>query len=207
MTSMNPLFRTIQMVLFVVLSAVSCCYCQAPNELNVLGSPVNEKTAVRFFFDPGNYFHPPLIFRVVAPKDPRLNTAPMLQEGRTAYISGPEMQRLLQGLKSMELSWKESKKQTEFGDATKILPVFYGLSVVVVSSRGTAESGIDLGKICEDLAPLDSTLTTPRALWEFQVFRAEYNCKVPGLDGQAYPDHWPWNAGSENSAGSHPKQQ
>lgn len=193
MISMNRMNRVIRIAVLGVLGVVSSCYCQTPNKLNVLGSSVNDNTAVRFFFDSGNYFHAPLIFRVVAPNDPRLNTAPMLQEGRTAYISVPEMQRLLQGLQSMGLSWKESKKQIEFGDATKILPVFYGLSVVVVSSKGTAESGIDLGKICENLAPLDPALTTPRALWEFQVFRTEYNCKVPGLNGQAYPDHWPWS--------------
>jgi len=187
MASMNPLCRTVQMVLLAVLSVASCCHCQTPNELNVLDAPVNENTTVRFFFNSGNYFHPPLIFRVLSPKDPRLNTAPMLQEGRIAYISEPEMQRLLQGLPKVGLSWRESKKKVKFGDATRIPPV-YALVIVVVSPKGTAEAGFDPGKICENLAPLDSALSTPRALWEFQEFRSGYKCVVPGLNHQAYPD-------------------
>lgn len=193
MISMKRVYRILRITTLVVVGAVLCCHSQTPGELNVLGSPVDENTAVRLFFDSGNYFHPPLIFRVVTKNDPRLNTAPMLLEGRTTYITASEMQSLLQGLKKSGLSWRESKEQVVFGDATKILPVFYGISIVVVSSKGITESGIDPLKICENLAPLDSALSTPRALWEFQIFRAEYNCKVPGLNSQAYPDHWPWS--------------
>lgn len=206
MILVNPLCRTISAILLSVFCVVSGCYCQAPPKMNVLGSPVNEDTAVRLFFNSGNYFHAPLILRVVALNDPRLNTAPMLKEGRTAYISEAEMQHFMQGLQKMQLSWKESKGRVEFGDATKIPPV-YAMVIVVVSLDGTAEVGFDPAKICENLAPLDAAVSTPRALWELQLFRAEYKCSVPGLNGQAYPDHWPWNTGAENSTGSHPKQQ
>jgi hypothetical protein len=192
MDLMNRVFRMILTANLTAFGVASCCHCQTPTELNVLGAPVSQHTAVRLFFDNGNYFHPPLIFRVAASNDPRLKTAPMLPEGRIAFVTMSEMERLLRGLHGMGLSWKESKEQTLFGDATKILPVFDGMSIVV-SSKGTAESGIHPAKICENLALLDSSLSTPRALWEFQIFRAEYNCKVSGLNGQAYPDHWPWN--------------
>jgi hypothetical protein len=153
---------------------------------------VDKDTSIRFFFDPGNYFHVPLIFRVAAPSDPRFNTAPLLPEGRTAFISVSEMQKMKQGLMRMGLSWQESKKEDVFGDALKI-PSTYSMAITVISLKGTATSGFDPKKICENLAPLDSALTTPRALWEFQVFRAEYNCRIPGLNGKAYPDHWPWS--------------
>jgi hypothetical protein len=206
MTAMNPLRRTTLMVVLAVSGMMTNCYGQQHAELSILGAPVNESTAVRLFFNSENYFHAPLILRVVASNDPRLNTAPMLKEGRTAYISETEMLHFMQGLQKMGLSWKESKERVEFGDATKIPPV-YAMVIVAISSGGTAEAGFDPAKICENLAPLDAALSTPRALWEFQLFRSEYKCRVPGLDGQAYPDHWPWNTGSENSAGPHPKQQ
>jgi hypothetical protein len=206
MNLMNRVFRVMSTAILISIGVVSPSVCQPPVELNVLSAPVNTGTAVRFFFTPGNYFHAPIIFRVVAPKDSRLNTAPMLQEGRTVYISAPEMQRLLKELQKLGLSWRESNKAIEFGDATKILPD-YRLAITVLSSSGTAEGGFDPAMICTNLAPLDSSFSTPRALWEFQLFREEYKCKVPGLDGNAYPDHWPWNTGSGNSAGSHPKQQ
>lgn len=205
MVFMNRVFRMIFAVMLTAFGVASCCSCQSLTELNVLGAPVSEHTAVRLFFDNGNYFHPPFIFRVVTSNDPRLNTAPMLLEGRIAFITVPEMQRLLRELQGMGLLWKESKEHTVFGDATKILPIFDGMSIVV-SSKGTAESGIHPAKICENLAPLDSALSTPRALWEFQMFRAEYNCKVPRLNGQAYPDHWPWNRNSKNTANPQAKE-
>jgi hypothetical protein len=192
MTSVNRVFSLILPVILTACGVVCCCSCQTPAGLNVLSARVSKDTAVRLFFDPGNYFHPPLIFRVVAASDPRLNTAPLLPEGRTAFITEFEMGSLVKRFQRMGLSWKESKERVVFGDSRKILPTFDGLSIVVLSA-GTAESGIDSTKICEDLAPLDSALSTPRALWEFQIFRSEFKCKVPGLNGQAYPDHWPWN--------------
>jgi hypothetical protein len=200
--------RMLCIILTVTLSASglsSCSSCQTTVGLNVLDTPVSEHTAVRMFFDPGNYFHPPLIFRVVAANDTRLNTAPMLPEGRTAFITAIEMQRLIKGLQGMKLSWKESREHIVFDEARNLPPVFYGISVVI-SSEGTAESGIPPAKICDSLAPLDSALSTPRALWEFQLFRAGFNCKVLGLDGQAYPDHWPWNGKSNNTTSPQRKE-
>lgn len=206
MTAMNPLRRTILMAVLAVSGMMTSCYGQKPAESSLLSAPVNENTAVRLFLNSENYFHAPLILRVVALNDPRLNTAPMLKEGRTSYISETEMLHFMKGLQKMGLSWKESKERIEFEDATKIPPV-YAMVIVVISSGGTTEAGFDPAKICENLAPLDAALSTPRALWEFQLFRSEYKCSVPGLNGQAYPDHWPWNTGSEDSAGLHPKQQ
>ena len=78
----------------IVVGPASPSCCQTPVELNMLNTSVNVDTAVRLFFTPGNYFHAPIIFRVVAPKDSRLNTAPMVQEGRTLCVSMPEMEVL-----------------------------------------------------------------------------------------------------------------
>jgi hypothetical protein len=189
----------------VILEVLLLSFAYGANDVDVLGTPVNDKTAVRFFFQPGNYFHAPLILRVVAASDPRLNTAPMLVEGRTAYITVPEMRHFLDGLENAELSWHESKQKMVFGDATKIFGPD-ALVIVVVTPKGTADAQVDPSKICKELAPLDKAFSTPRALWEFQIFRAEYNCKVPGLNGQAYPDHWPWNTDRGNGTRPQPQE-
>jgi hypothetical protein len=67
------------------------------------------------------------------------------------------------------------------------------MAIIVISSRGTATADFDPGKTCDILVPLDEALRISRALWEFKLFQSEYKCNVPGLDGSAYPDHWPWN--------------
>lgn len=183
--------RWSQIASLVVLGLLSVTFIsggQASDGLHILSSPADQSTAVRFFFHSGDYFHVPLIFRV-GPDDARLNTAPLLPDGRTAYITASEMDQLKRGLERLGLSWQESKREEAFGDPLKI-PLVYQMTITVVSSKGTATAGFDPTKICETLPRLDSTLTTPRALWEFQVFRSEYRCKVPGLNGQAYPDHW-----------------
>ena len=205
MTPKKQVRPIILTAMIAVVGIASYCYGHTRDKLNLLGAPVDENTAVRFFFVSNLYFHAPLIFRVVAPKDPRLNTAPMLDEGRTAYITAPEMQSLLTGLQKTGLSWRESKEKIEFGDPMQILP-YFRLVVTVVSSSGTAVSGFDRDKICLNLAPLDSTLSTPRALWEIQEFRTECECVVPGFSEQTFPQHWPWNPGYlEESAPSQKK--
>jgi hypothetical protein len=150
--------------------------------------PEDEGTAVRFFYhDEENYFHFPLIVRPVASGDPRLGTAPMVSEGRTAYISMEEMQQLLKRLMLLDLSWQVSKK-TEVLGSYKRLYRSDRMGIVIVCSKGTARANLDPKKICDTLATLDEDIKTPRALWEFQLFRTGYSCSVPGFDYHAYPD-------------------
>ena len=176
--------------LFVALVLAVQASGQSGAESTVLR--IGDHSIVRFFFDPGNYFHAPILFQAVDNGDKRLNTAPMRSEGRTVYITPKEMASLLSGLPNLGLKWKLTKEQEKLGDATKIIPD-YAMVITIVSSKGTARAGFDPAKICETLATLDRAFTTPRAVWEFQLFRAEYGCKVPGLDGQKYQDHWPWS--------------
>jgi hypothetical protein len=64
--------------------------------ISVLTSPVDERTAVRFFFQPaGDYFHYPLLFRVAEEGSRPLHSSPMQEEGQTAYISISEMRELV----------------------------------------------------------------------------------------------------------------
>jgi hypothetical protein len=157
---------------------------------SVLNSPVNDKTVVRFFYDPpGDYFHKPLVFRVVDQGDPLLNTASVREEGRTAYISLKEMHDFVQRLVHTDLAWQESKTPEALGPY-KELPVSDEMEILVAFSNETAKAQITPKTICKVLKPLDAALETPRALWEFQGFRLNYGCKVPGFKPDAYPDHY-----------------
>src|SRR5271157_5084404 len=65
-------------------AALSCCL--RGNRDTVFDCPVDERTAVRFFYYPGgDYYHFPMVFRAVARKDTRLNTVQGMDEGTTAY--------------------------------------------------------------------------------------------------------------------------
>lgn len=150
----------------------------------------DQKTVVRFFYDPpGEYFHVPLVLRVVDDQDPLLNTAPVKDAGRTAYMSLPEMRELLRRMKRANLVWEESADIVTLGSYKK-LPLFGDMRVLVANSMGTARTRIVAKTICRTLQPLDTALKTPRALWEFQIFRIQYGCKVPGFKAGAHPDHF-----------------
>lgn len=177
------------LVLGALASATSLSSCRGVDRKPVLNSPVDEKTAIRFFYhDEEEYYHFPLIFRAVKQLDPRINTAPMTVEGRTAYVPLVEMQRLIQALSHSDLSWQESQKTEALGGFRQ-LRWSDSMEILIVCSKGTARANLDPKKICETLKPLDSALKTPRALWEFQLFRQGYDCKVPGFNFEAYPDH------------------
>jgi hypothetical protein len=155
--------------------------------------PAGKDSVVRFFCQPpdGEYFHVALLFRVVKKKDPRWNTAPVFDVGRTAYISLSEMQQLMTKLGHISLRWDESAKIESLETYKTIHNFGYGMGIKVLSAKGTAKATIDHDKICETLAPLDAALQTPRALWEFQGFRLQYHCRVPAYNPDAYPERAP----------------
>lgn len=194
-------------VVAVVLLACTGLGQTSPNKSKKLfqNAPIAENTAVRFFYDPpdGGYFHVPLVFRAVKDGDARLNSAPILEEGRTAFIPITEIGELLKGLANTELQWQESEAVQALGPYKRIgllhegnKMVFRGedgysvMAITIAHSKGTAKAILKPKRICETLKPLDSALKTPRALWEFQGFRINYGCKVPGFKPEDYPDHY-----------------
>lgn len=166
---------------------------QARVTASVLNSPIDDATVVRFFYyPPGDYFHFPLVLRAVKPNSSLFNTAPMREEGRTAYISLPDMKKLVGALSRTGLAWKQMTSVEPLGPFKKLALTGIGLStmqILVENSNGTATALVAPKNICQTLAPLDSAFSTPRALWEFQLVRWGYNCKVPGFKRDAYPDH------------------
>jgi hypothetical protein len=174
----------------VLASTTSSSFQKTVDKNSVLDSPVDENTAIRFYYNPaGNYFHVPLIFRPVSPGDPRLDTATIGTEGHTTYISLQEMQQLTQGLGHSDLSWQESEKVEPLGPFKQLPPWADRMEILEVRSRGMAKTSLDPKTICETLQPLDSALKSPRALWEFRGFRVNYGCRVSRFNADAYPDH------------------
>lgn len=190
MTMKKRTIRTFLLGLIVFVSVAWWSFAQEKGDGNVLNSAADKSVAIRFFYDPpGDSFLFPLIFRVADPNDPRYNTAPLLDAGRTAYLSLSDMRRLLPDLAHLPLLWRHAETVEAFG-SYNVLQLTDTMDVKVVSSHGTARAAIPSKKVCETLSSMDSAISTPRALWEFQLFRRNYGCKVPAFDIKKYPDHW-----------------
>jgi hypothetical protein len=191
MSKVNCAARVISLLL-VMLASAPWASSQVANERHPLTLAADKDSVVRFFFFPAhnNYFHVALLFRVVEENDPRWNTAPVFDVGRTAYISISEMRGLFAALSAEPLSWEESAKIEEL-ETYKTIRNDGRMDIKILSSGGTAKSGIPAKQMCETLARLDPALRTPRALWEFQFFREQFDCRVPNFDIKAYPDRIP----------------
>lgn len=181
----------ITFLLLVILAGAPWTSSQVANQRHALTLAADKDSVVRFFFFPAynNYFHVALLFRVVEENDPRWNTAPLFDVGRTAYISLSEMRELFAALSAEPLSWEESAKIEEL-ETYKTIRNDGRMDIKILSSGGTAKSGIPPKQMCETLAKLDAAFRTPRALWEFQFFRQQFDCRVPNFDPKAYHDRY-----------------
>ena len=157
----------------------------------LLACPVDSATAVRFFYNPpaGAYFHFPLVLCTVTAGDARLSASRMQPEGRVSYVTQADMARLLRGLAAAGLSWRVSIAVQPLGSFKKLGTLPPEMQILVVSSKGTAWAFVDPKQICTTLAPLDSAIKTPRALWQFQRLRVDDRCAVQGFNWDAYPEY------------------
>jgi hypothetical protein len=174
----------------IAIIATSLTFGQANHNPATLNFPVGGHTVVRFFYLPPNsYLHAALIFRVVGDHDPRLNTSPINNlGGRTPYITLAEMQNLIQQLSDLDLSWQQSKR-VEVPKELTTKEMTDRLQIDIFFSQGTDRTLVDPQRLCATLATLDPAFRQPRALWEFQLFRVDYHCTVPGFNRNAYPEH------------------
>lgn len=178
-----PPGRCVLLLIALIGASLSCT--EPTRRHAALSGPVDTNTIVRFFYPPPlSHPHPPLLLRAVGEKDPRLDTAPGVVEGQTAYISLAEMREVVQILNDSVSSWNTSK-DVEVPRPPMDLPFPDGLEIDVFFSTGTARTVITPGRLCATLAPLDVALRN-RALWEFQWFRLDYDCKVSGFDLKKY---------------------
>lgn len=188
---MTKLIRPFEALLPIAFVLGLACHGAGPKSSQALQVPAAEAedSIVRFFYqpNPSSYFHVALVFRAVSEADPKWNTAPVQDVGRTAYITGSEMDGILRKLSDLRLPWVRSNV-VEPLETYKTIHSFAGMNVKVLSSKTTATAAIRPEDICSTLAALDQVLQTPRALWEFQRFRTQYNCRAPNFNAKAYPD-------------------
>lgn len=175
-------------VLGILIACISPGLSQTNNRSNLSGVITGGTPVVRIFYQPagGGYFHSALLFRVVNEDDPKLNTAPIFKDGRTAYISLKEMMRLEDGLVNSGVDWEHSAHVTTPPTVGHYV-LRNKMEITIYSSKGTAQAFLSPPSICSTLGPLDSAFSTPRALWEFQLFRFKYHCKIQGFNPNAYP--------------------
>ena len=166
--------------------------CSAECRAKFLKSKAKGDDFVRLFFvaENNNYFHVPLLLQAVGDRDSRLNTAPITENGRIAFITRESMNELEQIISQVPLQWCISDK---VGPLEKSVDLHSanGMALRIASSAGTLDSVIDPGHICSTLESFDSSIKTERALWEFQLYRIGYHCIVPHFKSDAYPDRIP----------------
>jgi hypothetical protein len=182
-------------IIFALGTTVGVCNLMAQVQLvynpdpGILASPADATTAVRFFFHPpgSDRFVYPLVVRVAPDNDEKMKTAPLLTEGRTVYISLPEMKDLLGSMERSIMMGQQTRNVEVFG-SWEMIPSSEAMDVFVISSKGAARGVVLQKDICKTLSSLDSSIRNPRALWEFEKFRLYNGCRVPGFDDAKYSD-------------------
>jgi hypothetical protein len=184
----QPIGRWVLVILVLIGTSLICT--EPTRRHAAFNGPVDTNTIVRFFYQPPlSHPRPPRILRAVDDRDPRLDTAPFQVEGRAVCISLAEMRKVVQILSDSIPSW-DTSKDVEGPRPAMGLPFPNGLEITVYFSTGTARTVITPGELCATLAPLDVALRN-RALWEFQFFRGDYGCNVPGFDlNKYYKEHF-----------------
>jgi hypothetical protein len=78
----------------------------------LLDAPINEKTALSFFWfgDMDSHFRDPINFFVVPDADPRLHKVDVDRQVNV-FVSAGELKRILEGLKALGLRWADSTRQ------------------------------------------------------------------------------------------------
>jgi hypothetical protein len=166
---------------------------QMPMRSSALDSPVTAKTAVSFFWfgDMDSHFRSPINFYVAPEGDRKLNTVVVESAGPaghqwSAFISSSEMQRLIDGLKALDLRWNDFKGREAFKPGLKRADDGF-LDITVVSSKATAKAYVRIARMCDELLRLDPAMPSPRILWQFQLFRVDNGCQVPGYNNSVIP--------------------
>jgi hypothetical protein len=172
-------------IAFVMVNAAA----QRSTNSAVLDSPVTERTAVSFYWfgDEESHFRVPINFYVVPDGDGRLHKVNWnFPRSASAFMTASEMMGLIERLKALNLEWIDSKGREDFKDGLDRRD-YWILDITVLSSKSTSRSGIRIARMWDKLARLDSAMPTPRILSQFQTFRWDNGCDVPGYVNYEIP--------------------
>lgn len=158
----------------------------------LLDAPITEETALSFFWfgDMESHFRNPVNFFVVPDADQRLHKVQLTDfitdDQVNMFVSAKEMERILDGLKTLGLRWDDSRGRKELKSAFRR----HGsdmLDITLVGSDTTGEAHIRIAEMCDLLNRLDSTMPTPRILWQFRTFRWDNGCEIRGYENYPAP--------------------
>ena len=160
----------------------------------VLEAGIGPKTSVTFFWVGDIYAHgrTPFTLRVAQNATEMYRVQPqsapthipvaerLAYEGINVYVSAEQMRAVLHQLSITEVpygDWTVSSKREPIlmGGTTD------GLAVTVLASKKTYKTYIRVTRICDELSPFDALMPTEEIRWDFQSFRADFGCKIPGF--------------------------
>jgi hypothetical protein len=166
---------------------------QAPNRSLAFDAPVDQSSAVSFFWfgDMDSHFRQPMNFFVVPASDRRLHTVEIdharhANGGWNAYMTVSETENLIAHLKHPRLLWSDSGRREVLKGSFQRANSG-SMDITVLSSKGTAKAYIRIAEMCDQLALLDSAMPTRRILWQFQLLRVDDGCAVPGFNDSVVP--------------------
>jgi hypothetical protein len=61
------------------------------------------------------------------------------------------------------------------------------LDIPLAGSDATGEAHIRIAMMCDLLGRLDSTMPSPRILWQFRTFRWDNGCEIRGYENHREP--------------------
>jgi hypothetical protein len=158
----------------------------------LLDAPITEKTALSFFWfgDMESHFRNPVNFFVVPDADRRLHKVELTDfvtdDQANMFVSAGEMKRILGGLKSLGLRWTDLRGREVLKDASHRGGTNM-LDITLLGSDATGEAHIRIAEMCDLLDRLDSTMPTPRMLWQFRTFRWDNGCEISGYENYPVP--------------------
>lgn len=158
----------------------------------LLDAPITDKTALSFFWfgDTESHFRNPVNFFVVPDADRRLHkvefTDFITDDQINMFVSTAEMKRILDGLKSLGLRWSDLRGREEFKGADKRSGTDM-LDITLLGPDSTGKAHIRIAEMCDLLDRLDSTMPTPRILWQFRTFRWDNGCEIRGYENYQVP--------------------
>ena len=178
--------------LILCLTVVECIG-QPLKQSVVLNSPVDQTTAVSFFWfgDMESHWRHPMNLYVAGSSDPRLHTVSLedgpASKGVETWITASEMRTLIEKLAESHLEWLDSKAVGPFKPWLKRTDGQDSFDITVISAKGTARAGIRLARMCDELLQFDSVMPTPRLRWQFQTLRWDDGCVIAGYENEAMP--------------------
>jgi hypothetical protein len=177
----------------IINLTVVACLAQTPRQSTVLNRPVDQHTAVSFFWfgDMESHWRDPMNFYVANANDPKLHRVSIgigfASRGVETWITASEMQTLVAKLLQSHFEWVDSRTVLPLQPWSRRTDGHDSFDITLVSARGTVRASVRLARMCDELLQFDSVMPTPRLKWQFQTMRWDDGCVIAGYHNEASP--------------------